>query len=126
MAAPTSGSSKPSGTQHDRHHLPHVNGVIPAEWPAQAADLVVDTISKVRDKTTKPAIVAARALVYGLLAGIVGVVAFILAMILIVRLWDNYVPGPLWTIYALFFVVFSTGGLVLLRKANAPKVADEV
>ena len=95
-------------------------GMIPAEWPAQAADTIVDTISKVRDKTTKPAIVAARAVVYGLIAAIVGTVGLILFLILIVRLWENYVPGHVWIIYAIFFVAFSGGGLVLLRKANAP------
>ena len=50
-------------------------GVIPAEWPAQAADTIVDTIAKVRDKTTKPAIVAARAIVYGLIAAVLSSLA---------------------------------------------------
>jgi hypothetical protein len=100
------------------------SGIIPAQWPAQAADTIVDTIAKVRDRTTKPAIVAARALVYGLLAGIVGAVALILLLVLIVRIWDNYVPGHVWIIYAAFAVIFSVGGLVLLRKANAPAPAD--
>ena len=48
-------------------------GMIPDEWPAQAADTIVDTIAKVRDKTTKPAIVASRAIVYGLIAAILAV-----------------------------------------------------
>jgi hypothetical protein len=95
-------------------------GVIPAEWPAQAADTIVDAIGKVRDKTTKPAIVAARALVYGLIAGVVGLVAVIVALVGLVRVLDNYVPNEVWVIYAGFFVVFSVAGLVLLRKANAP------
>lgn len=115
MAAPTPAprSTPPSG------------GLIPAEWPAQAADVIVDTISKVRDKTTKPAIVASRAVVYGLIAAVVGFVAFWLVLLLIVRLWANYVPGHVWVIYAIFFAMFSVAGAFLLRKANAPKLAEE-
>ena len=112
MAAPTPDPRRPAG-------------MIPAEWPAQAADTIVDTIGKVRDRTTKPAIVASRALVYGLVAAVVGTVAFILLLILIVRLWDNYVPGNIWIIYALLATVFSIAGAVLLRKANATKVTTE-
>lgn len=100
------------------------NSMIPAEWPAQAADTIVETIGKVRDKTTKPAIVAARALVYGLLAALVGLAAFALFLIMAVRLLD-YLPGNIWTVYAAFAVVFSLFGIVLLRKANRPAAPAE-
>lgn len=93
-------------------------GLVPAEWPAQAADAIVDTIGKVRDKTTKPAVTAARGVVYGTLAGIVGLVALVLVLILLVRVLANYVPGDVWLIYAALFVVLSIAGIVLLRKAN--------
>lgn len=112
MAAPTAG---PSG--------PTPNGIIPADWPVQAADKIVDTIAMVRDKTTRPALVAARGLVYGLLALVVGTVAFILVITLIVRLYDVYMPGEVWPIYAIFAVLFGGGGVVLLKKANAPAAA---
>ena len=110
MAAIDPGSSR----------TPATSGVIPAEWPAQDADLVVDTIDKVKDRTTRPAVVAARGLVYGVLAGIVGLVAIILLLTTIVRLWDVYVPGPLWVLYAIFGIAGSVGGAVLLSKANSP------
>jgi hypothetical protein len=95
--------------------------VVPAAWPAQAADTIVETIAKVRDKTTKPALLAARGVVYGLVAAVVGSVAFFLLLLIIVRVWANYVPGHVWVIYAIFGVVFSGIGLFALRKANAPK-----
>jgi hypothetical protein len=100
--------------------VPSSSGVIPAEWPAQAADLVVDTIDKVKDRTTRPATVAARGLVYGVLAGIVGLVAVILLVIAIIRLWDVYVPGNVWIIYAMLGIAGTLGGAVLLSKANSP------
>lgn len=105
------------GPPRDHDHLAHV---IPAEWPAQAADAIVDTIAKVRDRTTRPAIIAARGIVYGLLAGVMGLVAVILLITAIVRIWDVYVPRPIWVLYALFAIGFSVGGAVLLKKANAP------
>lgn len=95
-------------------------GVVPDEWPAQAADLIVDTISKVRDKTTRPALVAARGLVYGLLALVIGSVALVVFLVLLVRLANNYVPGHVWWIYLALFAVLTPGGLILLKRANAP------
>lgn len=109
MAAPT-GPSGPTSS----------NGVIPAEWPAQAADTIVDTIDKVRDKTTKPALTAARGLVYGLLGAIVGTVAAILALVLVVRLYENYVPGDVWPFYAVVAVLFLVAGVALLKRASRP------
>ena len=96
MAEPT---PSPRGTK-----VPH--GVVPTAWPAQAADTIVETIAKVRDKTTKPALLAARGVVYGLVAAVVGSVAFFLLLLIIVRVWANYVPGHVWVIYAIFGVVF--------------------
>ena len=98
-------------------------GVIPAEWPVQAADAIVDTIGKVRDRTTKPAVLAARAVVYGILALVMAVIAAVLLITMIVRIWDVYVPGKIWIIYAIFAVVFSTGGAVLMKRASAPSTA---
>ncbi len=108
MAAPSS----PNGTSQP-------GTVIPAEWPAQAADTVVDVIGKVRDKTTRPALIAARALVYGLVAAVVASIALVL-----IRVLDNYVPGPVWWIYLGLAVVFTITGIVLIRKANSPAAPD--
>lgn len=112
--------------------LPHTDrpvsspakGVIPAEWPAQAADLIVDNIAKVRDKTTRPALVVSRGLVYGLLAGFVGLMAFVLLLVMTVRAYDNWVPGNVWPLYAGLAVVFIAGGIVFLRRANRPAPTD--
>lgn len=95
-----------------------VAGVVPAEWPAHAADLIVDNIAKVRDKTTKPALVASRGMVFGLVAAIIGSIGLVLLVIGMVRLLSNYLPGDqVWHLYAVLFVVFTASGLVLLRKA---------
>ncbi len=110
MAAPTPRPSTPSLSA----------GVVPAEWPAQAADAIVDTIGKVRDKTTKPAITAARGVVFGLLAAIVGTVAAIMLLILVTRIYDNYSPIGVWLLYTILAVVMIVPGALLLKRAVSP------
>lgn len=114
MAEPTPGS--PPARKPD--------GLVPAEWPTQAADTIVDTIAKVRDKTTKPALTVARALVYGLLAAIGGIVGLVLLLVFAGRLYNNYSPIGAWLFYAVISVILLIGGVVLLRmgtKTPAPK-----
>lgn len=107
MSAPPSSPSGPSGS----------GGVIPADWPAQAADKIVGTIDQVRVKTTRPALVAARGLVFGLAAGVIGLVGFILLLIIAVRMWSNWMPGDVWVLYAILGLVFTIAGLFFLKKA---------
>ena len=73
-----------------------VSSMIPAEWPAQAADTVVDVIGKVRDKTTKPAILAARALLYPLVPDEDASIPLVLLRVVLIRPPDSSVPGPVW------------------------------
>lgn len=114
MAAPTPSPRAPKAG----------HGVIPAEWPAQAADTIVDTIAKVRDRTTKPALIAARTLVYGLVVAVVGLIAFFLTLVLIMRVLVNY-GAPVWAVYATFGIVFTATGFYLLRRANKPTPAPD-
>ena len=65
------------------------------DWAAQAADTVERVVGTVRDNTTTRAITAARAVVYGLFAAIVGLVMAILAVILAGR-FLNVVVFPDW------------------------------
>lgn len=93
-------------------------GVVPAEWPAHAADLIVDNIAKVRDKTTKPALIAARAAVFGLVATIIGSIGAVVLVIGLVRFASNYLPGDqVWQLYVVLFVVFTLLGVIALRQA---------
>lgn len=108
MASPTGPSTSSGG------------GMIPSEWPVQAADVIVETISKVRDKTTRPAQLAVRGLVYGLIAAVVALIALALLIVGIVRIYDNYAPGPVYWLYAALGLFFTVIGLVCLRKANSP------
>lgn len=108
----------------DRPDTSATSGIVPAEWPAQAADIIVDNIAKVRDKTTRPALVISRGLVYGLLTGVVGIMAFVLLLIMVIRAYDNWVPGNVWPLYAGLAVAFIAGGIYFLGRANRPAPAD--
>jgi Putative Actinobacterial Holin-X, holin superfamily III len=83
------------------------------DWPAQATERIVKTVDAVRTQTTDRAIVAARAVVFGLLAAILGVAAVVLLTILLVRIVDNYVPGPVYWAYLIVGGVFFLAGLIV-------------
>ena len=108
MATPSSGPSSPAAS----------GGLIPTEWPAQAADTIVETIDKVRDKTTKPALTIARALVYGTLALMAGMLGLVLGLLFVGRLYNNYSPVGAWLLYTILAAIFLPVGLVALRRAN--------
>src|SRR4051794_32233023 len=55
------------------------------DWPAPAADSIVRVVGQVRDRTTGPAITAARAVVFGLLAAILGILALVIVSVLVNR-----------------------------------------
>jgi hypothetical protein len=101
--------------------LPGIGG----DWPAQAADKIVDVVGQVRDRTTGPAITAARGLVYGVLAGILGGICIVLLIIFLVRLLDTYVVGEnnTWLAHLIVGLVFTAIGLVAWRQRRPP--ADE-
>ena len=50
-------------------------------WAAELADTVERVVGSVRDKTTRPIVKASRAIVFGLIAAMVGVVVVTLAVI---------------------------------------------
>lgn len=94
-------------------------GPLPDQWPTQATEAIVSAVGKVRDKTTRPAITAARGAVYGLFAAVLGVVAAVLAIDLVIRLANNYIPGGIWIVYLGLGAIFTIAGLILWRKAFA-------
>lgn len=97
------------------------------DWPSQAADTIVKVVGQVRDKTTGPAITAARGAVYGLLAGLLGFVCAVLLAIAAVRVIDVYLPEAVfgerntWLAHLLIGAVFTIAGLVLWSRRRPSK-----
>jgi hypothetical protein len=89
------------------------------DWAAQAAATVEHAVGTIRDRTTVPLTTVARALVFGTLAGILGLAALILLAIGAVRFLDSYLPGPVFWAHLAVGMVFTIVGLWFLRKATA-------
>ncbi|MEA2274787.1 MAG: hypothetical protein QOI98_3495, partial [Solirubrobacteraceae bacterium] len=92
------------------------------DWPAQATDTIVKVVGTASDKVTGPVTTAARAIVFGLFAGILGTAAVVLVSILVVRVLNNYLPDSVfgeehvWAAHLLIGLVFSGLALVLWSK----------
>jgi hypothetical protein len=86
---------------------------------AQAADTIERVVGTVRDKTTGPALTAARAVVYGMFAALVGTACVVVLVIALIRLIDSYLPDAVfgedhvWAAYLILGVLFVIAGAVL-------------
>ena len=97
------------------------------DWPAQAADTIERAVQGVRDKTTGPAITAARWVVAGLFLVIIGTTVAILLSIALVRVLDVYLPESVfgethvWAAYLILGLPVFIAGIVLLAQAQQPR-----
>ena len=89
---------------------------LPADWHVKATDKIVTTVDTVRVKTSGPAIKVSRAVVFGLMGGLLSLIALIVFLIGIVRLLDNVLPWDIWFVYLILGAVFCTIGALLWTK----------
>ncbi|MFM8381401.1 MAG: hypothetical protein ACKOA6_05320 [Actinomycetota bacterium] len=66
------------------------NPLTDPNWAADVTDKIVDTVDKVRDRTTKPIVLLARGLVFGLLSAFLGITALALLLIAASRALINF------------------------------------
>ena len=98
------------------------------DWTDEVADRIESVVSSVRDKTTVPVTKAARALVFGVVAGTLGAAAFLLIVIAAIRVLDVYLPyHPLgrrvWTVDAAAAAIFLGAGAFAWRRRR-PRERD--
>ena len=100
----------------------NVNG---DDWPAKASATVVHYVGTVRDRTTGPALVASRWVVYALAMSLIAVVALIVLLLLMVRFGvvvTGYLPfvepGESWMAYYVLAVPFIGFGWYAWRKKD--------
>ncbi len=98
------------------------------DWPAKAADSIVDLVDSVREVTTGRALTLATALVYGIVLAGAAIAAGILLVIVGFRInerayaliaegvFDMPDPQPMWAVYVTWGVICLLVGLVLWRK----------
>lgn len=90
------------------------------DWPVAATDAIVDMVHQVRDKTTGPALKASRAVVYGTVAGLLGLVALIIFVIGAVRALVLVLPDDLaYVAYLILGGIFTLAGAFLWSKRTA-------
>lgn len=87
------------------------------DWPAQAADTIVEVVGKAHQKTTGPARTASRGLVFGLLIAIVAFMAAILVVVGLVRLLNNWLD--VWLTYMVLGALFVLVGFLMYRQRSA-------
>jgi hypothetical protein len=92
------------------------------DWAAQTADTIERVVGSVRGKTSEPLERIARVVVYGLVAGFLGVAALVLLAIAVVRGLDVAIPGEVWSAHAVAGGIFTVAGLFLWRKRSAKTV----
>jgi hypothetical protein len=101
------------------------------DWPAQAADAIVDTVDKVRAQTTSRAVVAARAIVFGVVVSVLAVIGLVMLIIGLLRATQRGLVGisdllgyempheqAVYLSYFIIGAVFLVLGAVLWRAAN--------
>lgn len=92
------------------------------DWAAQTADTIERVVGGVRGKTADPIEKVARVLVYGLVAGILGVGALVLLAVLLVRAIDVAIPGEVWPAHLIVGGIFTLAGAFLWRKRSVKTV----
>jgi hypothetical protein len=98
------------------------NPLTDPNWAPDLADQITTFVGNVRDKTTNNAIKAARAIVFGLLAAILGLTALVLLLIFLTRglqalidlltSWERAV----WISYLGLGGIFTLAGMFLMTK----------
>ena len=95
------------------------------DWAVQAADTIDTVVTTIRDKSVVPLTTVARAIVLGLIAGVLGVVAIVLVTVSLVRLLNVYLPFSyprnVWVTDAIVGGIFTVGGLLLMRMARSTR-----
>lgn len=100
------------------------NPLTDPDWADSTTEQVVKLVDNVKAKTTKPAVMAARGLVFGLLAVFLGLFALVLLLVGLTRGLQAAIEpltdqGP--AVYISYFIVggvLTLGGAWLFRKRN--------
>jgi tetrahydromethanopterin S-methyltransferase subunit D len=104
------------------------NPLTDPNWAPDLADTVERIVGTVREKATKPAVHAVRAVVFGTLAGILGLAAVVLLLIALTRGVQSLLAvGVSWpmAVYLSYFIVggiLCLVGLFLLNRRPPPDV----
>ena len=97
-------------------------GTTSPDWTVQVADTIESVVGSVRDKTAVPLETVARALVYGIVLGTMGVTALVLVTIIAIRVLSFVLE--VWAAYLVIGAIFTLAGMFLWRKRRPPSGPD--
>ena len=87
------------------------------EWTNRALDTVDRVVATVNDKALRPAIIAARGVVFGVIIGMAGLVILVMVSIGLVRLGTVYLfDHKVWISYLVLSALFCAGGAFAYAK----------
>jgi hypothetical protein len=91
-----------------------------ADWTDQVTDLIVDSVDKVRARTTGPILEGAKGAVYAIVALVILLPILALGTIGLVRLLNWAIPGDVWIVYALLGIICLIAGVVFWSRRGKP------
>lgn len=89
-----------------------------ADWASQTVDQIDGVVAKIRANTTDRLDRVVRAVVYGILAGIVAIMAGVLGVVMLVRVLDILIPQEVWLTYLILGGLFCGTGALLWSKRS--------
>lgn len=96
------------------------------EWSIRAADTVESALDVVHDKVVRPALVAGRAVVFGVVIAVVTLVVFVFLAIALVRLLDVYAfSGRVWASDALIGTLACAGGFAIWTLRRRKRASED-
>ncbi len=93
------------------------NPLTDPNWATEFTQTIVESIDKVRDRTTKPIVMIARGLVFGLLIAFLGVMALVLLLVGLSRGLINLLEWPFDHDSAVWMSHLIVGSLLVLLGA---------
>jgi drug/metabolite transporter (DMT)-like permease len=95
------------------------------EWSSKAIDTVDTVVDVVHDKVVRPALIAGRAVVFGVVIAFLSLLLVVLLAVGLVRLLDVYAfGGRVWASDALIGLLCCGGGFVLWTKGTKRHSTD--
>ena len=91
------------------------------DWVSQAINTLESGVDAIRSKTSEPLAKIVQAVVFGMLALGVGILALLLLTIGAVRALDAYLPQGVWMAYLVIGAVFTLVGFALWRLRHNPQ-----
>ncbi len=86
---------------------------------ARALDTVDTVVATVNDKAIRPAVVAARSVVFGVIIGVIALAVVILFCVMFIRL-TTIAGHRIWASYIVLGLIFCIAGAILYSRRGVP------